>query len=73
MAKGSDTSVQQGNKDVLYPEPIVRPLPKPPELIDKTVEPKQSSQSDPNIDFEENSPLKKDYFGDIYKTRSNLF
>ena len=29
VAKGSDSSVQQGSKDVLYLEPIVRPLPKP--------------------------------------------
>ena len=34
VAKGSDSSVRQG-KDILYPEPIVRPLPKPPELINK--------------------------------------
>ena len=41
VGKGSDSSVQQGSKDVLYLEPMVRPLPKPPELIDKTVEPRQ--------------------------------
>ena len=56
VTKSSDTSVQQVSKNVLYPEPIVRPLPKPPELIDKTVEPKKSTKSTPNIDFEENSP-----------------
>ena len=40
----------------MYLEPIVRPLPKPPELIDKTVEPKQSTKLDPNVGFEETSP-----------------
>ena len=39
----------------MYLEPIVRPLPKPPDLIDKT-EIKQSTNLDPNMDFEENSP-----------------
>ena len=68
VAKGSDSSVWQGNKDVLYPEPIVRPLPKPQELIDKTVEPKQSTKSDPNIDFEENSPHEE---GIISETHIN--
>ena len=55
VAKGSDSSARQGGKNVMYLEPIVRPLPKPPELIDKT-EPKQSANLDPNVDFEENSP-----------------
>ena len=56
MAKGSDNSIRQGSKDVLYPVPIARPLPNPPELIDKSVEPKQSINSTPNMDFEETSP-----------------
>ena len=68
VAKGSDSSVQQGSKDVLYPEPIVRPMPKPPELIDKT-EPKQSTKSNPNLDFEENSPHQE---GIILETYINL-
>ena len=68
VAKGSDSSVQHGSKDVLYPEPIVRPLPKFPELIDKT-EPKQSTKSDPNIDFEKNSPHQE---GIILETCINL-
>ena len=36
------SSVWQGSKDMLYLEPIIRPLPKPSELIDKT-QPKQST------------------------------
>ena len=67
VAKGSDRSVQQGSKDVLYPEPIVRPLPKPPELLDKiTVEPKQSTKLDPNVDFEENSPYQEGIISETY-------
>ena len=66
MAKGSDSSVQQGSKNVLYPEPIVRPLLKPPELIDKTVEPKQSTKSNANIDFEENSPHQEAIISETY-------
>ena len=64
-AKSSDRSVQQGSKDVLYPEPIVRPMPKPPELIDKK-EPKQSTKSHPNIDFEENSPHQEGIISETY-------
>ena len=42
---------------------------KPPELIDKIVEPKQSTKSNPNIDFEENSPHQE---GIILETYINL-
>ena len=66
MAKVSDSSVWQGSKDVLYPESIVRPFPKPPELIDKAVEPKQSTKSNPNLDFEENLPHQEDIILETY-------
>ena len=36
--KTHDNSTRQGNRGILYPDPIVRPLPKPPELIDKRTE-----------------------------------
>ena len=49
----------------MYPEPFVRPLPKPPELIDKT-EPKQSTKLDPNLDFEENSPHQEGIILETY-------
>ena len=59
-------------RDILYPEPIVRPLPKPPELIDKA-QPKQSTKLDSNVDFEENSSHpRRHYFGNLYKSGSNL-
>ena len=50
-----DTTVVKGSRDMLCPEAIIRSLPKPPELIDKTW-PEQSANLDPNVDFEENSP-----------------
>ena len=65
VAKGSDSSAQQSSKDVMYLEPIVRPLPKPPELIDKT-EIKVSAKLDPNVDFEENSPHQEDIILETY-------
>ena len=68
VAKGSDSSAQQGSKDVLYPEPLYKPLPKPPELIDKA-EPKQGMKLDPNVGFEENSPHQE---GIILETYINL-
>ena len=54
VTKGSDSSAQQDSKDIMYPKPIVRPLPKPPELIDKT-QSKQNTKLDPKVHFEENS------------------
>ena len=65
VAKGSDGSTLQGSRDILYPEPIVSPSPKPP---DKT-EAKQSTKLDPNVDFEENSPHQE---GIILETYINL-
>ena len=35
VTKTPDNSSRQGNRGILYPDPIARPLPKPPELIDK--------------------------------------
>ena len=44
------------------------------ELIDKSVEPKQSVNSTPNADFEENSPHQEGIIlGDVHKSRSTLF
>ena len=59
VTKTPDNSIRQGNRGMLYPDPIARPSPKPPELIDKRAEPKQSIGSTPNIDFEEIHPIKK--------------
>ena len=42
------------------------PLPKPPELIDKIAEPKQSIGSTPNMDFEENSPHQEGIISETY-------
>ena len=44
----------------------MRPLPKPPELVDKTVEPNQSTKSNPNLDFEENSPHQEGIILEMY-------
>ena len=69
VTKTPDNSIRQGNRGILYPGPIARPLPKPPELLDKRTEPKQSIGSTPNIDFEENSPHQE---GIILETYINL-
>ena len=60
VTQTSDYSIRQGNRGIMYPEPITKPSPKPPELINKSVEPKQSVDSNPNVDFEENSPHQED-------------
>ena len=74
VIKTPDNSIRQGNRGILYPNPIARPLPKPPELIDKRTEPKQSVGSTPTLDFEENSPpLRRHYLRNVYKSGSLLF
>ena len=64
--KTPDNPIRQGNRGILYPVPIVRPLPKPLELIDKRTEAKQGVGSTPNIDFEENSPHQEGIFLETY-------
>ena len=66
VTQTSDKSIRQGNRCILYPEPITRPLTKPPKLIDKSVEPKQSVNSTPNVDFEENSPYQEGIISETY-------
>ena len=66
VTKTPDNSNRQGNRGMLYPDPTARPLPKPPELIDKRAEPKQSIGSTPNIDFEENSPHQEGIVSEAY-------
>ena len=66
VIKIHDNSIKQGNKAILYPDPIARPLPKPPVLIDKRTEPKKSVGSTPNMDFEENSPHQEGIILEMY-------
>ena len=56
VRKTPNNAIISGNRGVLHPSPIVGPLPEPPELIDKRVEPKQSIGPTHNMDFEDNSP-----------------
>ena len=73
VTKTLDKPIRQSNRGILYPEPIARPLPKPPELIDKSVESKQSVNFTPNVDFDENSyPSRRHYLGNVHKSRSIL-
>ena len=66
MTKTFDKSIRQGNRGLLHLEPIARPLPKSLILIDKSVEPKQSVNSTPNVDFEENSPHQEGIISETY-------
>ena len=66
VTKTSDKPIRQSNRGILYPEPIARPLPKPLELIDKSVESKQSVNSTPNVDFKENSPHQEGIILETY-------
>ena len=66
VTKTPNNSIRPGNRGVLYPDPITRSLPRPPELIDKRAEPKQSIGPTPNIDFEENSPYQEGIISKMY-------
>ena len=66
VTKTPNNSIRPGNRGVLHPSPIVRPLAKPPELIDKRVKPKQSIGLTPNMDFEENSPHQEGIILETY-------
>ena len=55
----SDKSIRQGNRGIMYLEPITRPSQTPPKLIDKSVEPIQSVDSTPNVDLKKIHPIKK--------------
>ena len=72
VTKTSNNSIRPENRCVLYPDPIARPLPKPPELIDNRVEPKQSIGPTPNIDFEENSPHQEGIISETSTIWNNL-
>ena len=66
VIKIPNNSNRPGNRGVLYPDPIARPLPRPPDLIDKRAEPKKCIGPTPNIDFEENSPHQEDIISEMY-------
>ena len=46
--KAPNKSIRTGTRGALYPDPITRSLPRPPELIDKRAEPKQGIGPTPN-------------------------
>ena len=60
VTKTPDNLSRPGNRCMLYPDPTARPLPKPPEFIDKRAKPT------PNIDFEENSPHQEGIISETY-------
>ena len=66
VTKTLDKPIRQSNRGILYPEPIARPLPNPPKLIDKSVGSKQGVNSTPNVDFEENSAHQEGIILEMY-------
>ena len=68
VTKTPNDSIRSGTRGALYPDPITRSLPRPPELIDKRAEPKQGIGPTHNINFEENSPHQE---GIISETNIN--
>ena len=55
MTKATNNLVRPGTEGTMYPNPIARPPTKPPELMDKTTGIRQNIDTNPNVDFEENS------------------
>ena len=56
MTKTPNNTVKSGIRGAVYPDPITRPPPRPPELPEKRTEPRQNIGPTPNLDFDENSP-----------------
>ena len=50
----------------MYPNPIARPPPKSPELTDKTTGIRQNMDTNPNVDFEENSSHQEGIISEMY-------
>ena len=49
-----------------YIHPITRPLPRPPDLVDNRRYSRPESVTNPNLDFEENSPHQEGIFSERY-------
>ena len=66
MTKTPNNIVRPGTRGVSYLDPIARPPPKPPELMDKITGPRQDVDTNPNVDFEENSPHQEGIISEMY-------
>ena len=66
MIKAPNNLVRPGIEGTMYPNPIARPPPKPPELMDKTTDIRQNTDTNPNVDFEENSPHQEGIISEMY-------
>ena len=66
MTKNLNNLIRPGTRDALYPDPVARPPPRPPELNDKRTDPRQDIDTNPNLDFEENSPCQEGIILEMY-------
>ena len=58
--------VKSGIRGAVYPDPIARPPPRPPGLMDKRTEPRQNIGPTPHLTFEENSPHQEGIISEMY-------
>ena len=66
VTKTPNNLVKLGTKGTMYPNPIARPPPKPPELTDKATCIGQNAYANPNVDFEENSSHQEGIISEMY-------
>ena len=68
MTKTPNNLVRPGTEGTTYPNPIARPPPKPPELMDKTTGTRPNTDTNPNVDFEENLPHQEGIILETYRS-----
>ena len=68
MTKTPINLIMPGTRGAPYLDPIARPPPKPPELTDKSTDPRQDIGTNPSLDFEENSPHREGIISEMYKS-----
>ena len=66
MTKNPNNLIRPGTRGASYPDPIARPPPRPTELKDKRKDHRQDIGTNPNLDFEENSPHQEGIISEIY-------
>ena len=66
VAKTPNNVIRPGTRGTSYPDPIARPPPRPPELKYKRKDLRQDIGTNPNLDFEENSPYQEGIISETY-------
>ena len=73
MTQTPNNPITQGTRGTSCLDPIVRLLPRPPELNNKRKDPRPDIGTNPNLDFEENSPHQEGIISEMYVSRDQSY